>query len=71
MDTTKTVKVRVWDPDYDNGMGRSYVVEKTIEDLIRSPNSIHLSDVGFHLLNELRAERGLELMLESEFMRED
>ena len=58
MNTSKIVKVRIW----NNDANEFYYQDMTIEAIIRNPFRIHINDIGTALLDELRKDRGLELL---------
>lgn len=60
MDTSKVIKVRVWDNDKND----FHIEELTIEEIIRDPFRKHINDIGEAVINELRKDRGLDPMPE-------
>lgn len=58
MDLTKVVQIRMFDLDSDH----VYSINRTIESIVKNPETCNMVDVGFYLLNEVRKDIGLPPM---------
>jgi hypothetical protein len=65
MDLHKTIKVRHWNGQMDTITQR----EKSLIDLVQDPCYYNMADIGFHLINEIRRDMGLSLLMEDQLSK--
>jgi len=65
IDLNRKVKVRRWNSETDSVS----TIEAYLSDLVKWPYGFNIEDIGFHLINEIRRDQGLNELPENSVVK--